>query len=297
MWLLALSLALVASGPEAPWTLPPSVPPQLLEGSEALLGGEAPRRIVSLAPSATELLFALGQGGRAVGVTRYDDDPPEVKRLPKVGGFLDPNVEAVIALRPELVLAAPNRDVLPRLRRLVELGVPVLVLPGNALQDLWWATRALAPRLGPEAERRGAELLERLERELTLVRDRPRKGPRPRIAFVYGQAPLVLAGPGSLAHQLLELAGAANVVQIDRAYPLYSMERLVLDGPDLIVDASSEHGQGAGFWERHTNLDAVRQRRVVSLSGTSLMRVGPRMAEALRNLAAVLDDRRVSPIE
>lgn len=289
MLLSLLPLALVAAPAAAPWEQSPSVPPQLLEGPAARLGDAPPRRVVSLAPSATELVFALGEGARVVGVTRYDDEPAEVRSLARVGGFLDPNLEAVLALRPELVLAAPNREIRPRLERLVELGVPVLVLPGNALQDVWWSTRALAPRLGPAAEERGRALLARLERSLVEVRDRPRAARRPRVALVYGQEPLVLAGPGSFAHQLLELAGAENVVRIERAHPIYSMEQLVVDAPELVIDATSEHGRGLGFWEGQLGLDAVRNGRVHALTGTALLRAGPRVAEALRELAKRVD--------
>ena len=280
---------ILAAAPPAPWLLPPSLPPQLIEAHNSKRGSEPPERIVSLAPSATELVFALGEGRRVVGVTRYDDEPAEVQKLPKVGGFLDPNIEAVLALRPSLVLAAPNREIRPRLERLAELGVPVLVLPGNALQDLWWSTKRLAPVLGSDAEARGGELLAAVESALTKLRDRPRPAARPRVALVYGQAPLVLAGPGSLAHQLLELAGAQNVVSIERAYPVYSMEQLVVDAPEFILDASSEHGANASFWTGHPVLDAVRHGRVVKLTDSSLLRVGPRIAEALRLIAAAID--------
>lgn len=294
---LGLALLLAAAPAGAPWDQAPSLPPQLLGGSEPLLGPTAPQRIVSLAPSATELLFALGEGQRVVGVTRYDDEPSAVKRLPKVGGFLDPNVEAVLALRPELVVAAPNREVRPRLERIVELGVPVLVLPGNALQDVWWSTRALAPRLGPEAEKRARVLLERLESELLALRDRPRSGPRRRVALVYGREPLVLAGPGSFAHQLLELAGAENVVRGERAHPIYSMEQLTVDAPELILDATAEHGPSARFWERYPGLEAVRRGRVHAFTGTALLRAGPRVVEALRVMVRYVDAASASPIE
>lgn len=287
--LVPMLLGLAVAEPVKPWTAPPTMPPQHIDPPGAKGPRAPPRRIVSLAPSATELVYALGAGARVVGVTRYDDDPPEVKSLPKVGGFLDPNVEAVLALRPDLVLAAPNRENRERIERIAELGVPVLVIPGNALQDLWWATRALAPLLGPPAEAAGEALLSRLEDELVRVRDRPRPGPRRRVAFAYGQEPLVLAGPGSLAHQLLELAQATNVVRIQRAYPVYSVEQLVVDAPELIIDASSAHGHRAEFWTRFRMLDAVRQNRVITLTGTSLMRVGPRIGEALRALADAID--------
>ncbi len=289
MLVVLLSACLLAAGPEEPWKLPPSVSPQLLEGPVAKLGKDAPARIVSLAPSATELVFALGQGARVVGVTRYDDEPPEARALPKVGGFLDPSVEAVLALRPNLVLAAPNREIRPRLQRLVDLGVPVLVLPGNALQDLWWSTHRLAAVFDLETRARGHKMLDSLERELIAIRDRRPKATRPRVALAYGQAPLVLAGPGSLAHQLLDLAGASNVVKIERSYPVYSMEQLAMDAPEIILDASSEHGADASFWTRYRVLDAVRHGRVVPLTSTSLLRVGPRIGEALRSLADAID--------
>jgi ABC-type Fe3+-hydroxamate transport system substrate-binding protein len=142
---LALLLALASSPPApttasppasptsaAPWTAPPSFEPRWLSARPA----RAPQRIVTVAPSLTELVFALGAGARVVGVTQFDDFPPEVTRLPRIGGFLDPSVERILELRADLVIAAPNASNRVPLDRLVALGVPVLVVPGNGFADL-----------------------------------------------------------------------------------------------------------------------------------------------------------------
>ncbi|HET6346270.1 MAG TPA: helical backbone metal receptor, partial [Myxococcota bacterium] len=123
-----------------------------------------PRRIVSLAPSVTELLFALGAGDSVVGVTRYDDFPPEVNRLPKVGGFIDSDAEAVLALRPDLVVAVRTSGGRGRLDTLTRLGAQVVTVSDGSLDDLWQTLRTLGQRLGRVDA--AVALRRRIEREL-----------------------------------------------------------------------------------------------------------------------------------
>jgi iron complex transport system substrate-binding protein len=266
----------------------PSIEPSFLLGTEAKLA-PVPQRIVTVAPSATELVFALGAGDRLIGVSRYDDYPESAKSLPKVGGFLDPSVEAIIALRPDLVVAVPNAGNRPPLERVARLGVPVLVVPGNSIADIFHATRALAPLLGKDAPSKAERLIVDLERGLAEVAKDAEKRPPPRVAFVYGEVPLVLAGPGSFADAMLRVLNAKNVIEEGPSYAQYSMEKLVLDAPEVIIDATEGHQAGDNrVWSRFASIPAVKNNRVYYVGLGDVLRPGPRIVEGMRRIAVLI---------
>jgi iron complex transport system substrate-binding protein len=249
-----------------------------------------PKRIVTVAPSVTETIFGLGAGERVIGVSRYDDFPLSVKSLAKVGGFLDPNLEAIVALAPDLVVGVPNAGNRPILERIAKLGTPVLIVPGNALSDLVHAARAIAPVLGGDAGDKAEKMIAEVERDLTVLADRSRAAKKPpRVAFVYGASPLVLAGPGSFAHSILELANAKNVAIDGGAYPQYSLEKLVELGPEVIIDASELHESKASApWAKMAAIPAVKNQRVYSVPLGDVLRPGPRIAEGFKIIVDLL---------
>lgn len=301
---VVVALVSMASGPalagEA-WRGPPSFEARFLGRRPA----RPPARIVSVAPNVTELIFALGAGGRVVGVTRYDDYPPEVTALTRVGGFLDPNPEVILGLAPDLIIAAPNASNRGVLDRLAALGTPVLVVPGNSFADLFYALDAIGDALGGGAAAKARDLERRLSVEVEAIRALIRGRTTPRVAVVYDRQPLVLAGPGSFADTLLGMVGAQNVVKVEVEYPSYSREQLLLDAPEVIIDASSVHwalktgtstsslralpldGRDAdsAFWAQAASVPARRPPRVFVVQGTALLRPGPRLISALRELA------------
>ncbi|MCI0570385.1 MAG: helical backbone metal receptor, partial [Myxococcaceae bacterium] len=194
------------------------------------------KRVVTLAPSLTETVLKVGKGALLVGVSRYDE-APEVKSLPRVGGFLDPSVEGVIALRPDLLLVAPSPGNRQPVERMAELGVPVLVVPMHTIAETVAGLRAVGAALGARGE---AEALVRdFEATRARIRQQTKRRPAPRVLFVYGFEPLVVAGPGSFAHELLADAGARNVAaDANQPYVVYSMERALAARPEVVVDAS-----------------------------------------------------------
>lgn len=282
----ALLLGLLLGAP--PWSAPPSVAPQWV-GDARPAPGVAVERVVTVSPSATEILFALGLEERVVGVSRFDDRPPRVKELPKVGGFTDPNVESIVALRPDLVVAAANAENRPALEAVSKLGIPVYAVPGNTFADVFAATRGLAEILGPEVEAEAESVLSRLRRQVEALEARDTKD-RLRVLVVFARAPLIVAGPGSLADSALDLLGVKNVAEgARRAYPHYSPEMLVAARPDVIVDATGAHGaQQPAPWAGLDVVPAVKRGRVVSLDLAVLLRPSPRFVEGVKALDAAL---------
>lgn len=279
----------------AGWGLLPaaSAPPGPEYVGDARPPGEV-RRIVSLAPNLTEMIFSLGAGGRVVGVTRFDDFPPEVAKLPKVGGFIDPSLEAILALRPELVVCVPNPMGRDRMEALTRMGVAVLVLPDYRLDDIFVNVSFLGKLLnaGEQAEAIAACLrgrLDGLKRRTTALS-------RPKVLWVYGKKPLVVAGSETFADELLRVAGGENVVgQSAVRYPTLPMEEVIRLAPQVIIDASMNGTAGetspeeaTTFWARWAILPAVKTGRVHGFDSALWFRPGPRIGEGLERLFDVL---------
>jgi iron complex transport system substrate-binding protein len=249
------------------------------------LGPQAPalvRRVVTLAPSLTDTVLALGAGDVLVGVSRFDERP-EVRALPRVGGFVDPSVEAVAALKPDLVLVQPSPGNRGPVEALATLGIPVLALRLASVDDVLAGLRATAATLGHRE--RGDALARALEATRAEVRARALGLPPVRVLFVYGFQPLVVAGPGSFADELLADAGGTNVAKdAGRAYPVWSVERALSSKPDVVLDASD----GASGQDVLRGLPGLGEARWVALPSPALLHPGPALGEGLQELFLLL---------
>jgi iron complex transport system substrate-binding protein len=280
---IALAAALVACLPAGPAA---AVEVPAARGEPAWLGPRPPARpvrVISLAPSLTDTVIALGEVGRLVGVTRYDASP-EVKSLPRVGGFLDPSPEAVLGLRPDLVLWLADGGALPAVRRIADLGVPVLALPVVGVPDVLRAAREIGAALGNPAA--GERLASELDLAVRAAEARAAALPRRRVLLVIGREPLVVAGPGSYPDALLRIAGGENVVKGNRPWPIYSLEKAVADDPDLVIDAAVN--EPADAIRRLSAIPAVKAGRVARLPDDRVLRPGPQLPAALRQLQSAM---------
>ncbi len=250
----------------------------------------SPRRVVSLAPSLTDMVAALGEAGRLAGVTRYDD-APEVRGLPRVGGFLDPSPEAVLALRPDLVLWLADGGSFPAVRRIAALGVAVLAVPVVDVPDVLACARLVGAALGNAAA--GERLARSLEEAIERTARRAAALPRVRVLMVVGREPLVVAGPGSYPDALLRIAGGANVAEGDRPWPIYPLEKAVAANPDLVLDAAAN--EPAEGMARLVAIPAVRAGRVARLPNDDALRPGPRLVRALDQLLRALHPEAATP--
>jgi iron complex transport system substrate-binding protein len=254
------------------------------------LTGTAPQRIVSLTPALTEILFAVGAGDRVVGVTQYCDFPPEAKAKPKVGGYVNPSVEAVLALKADLVLVSPgpgNRDSALALRR---AGLRLEIVPAETLEESLAAIESVARFVGDETA--GRDLAAAVRVRLDAVAKRVAGEPRVRTFFCIQTDPIIAAGRDTLPSQLLELAGGSNVVSALR-YPRLDVEAVAGAKPELILQSRMDlanddaHVEDA-FWKRWPSILAVARGRIVVLPDDLTLRPGPRVADAAEELAAIL---------
>ncbi len=263
-----LALGLLAAGPAEP----PAV---------QALGPPAPavvRRVVTLAPSLTDTVLALGARDVLVGVSRFDERP-EVRTLPRVGGFVDPSVEAIVSLKPDLVLVQPGAGNRRPVETLASLGIAVVALRLGSVDDVLVGLRATAQALG--RVERGEALARTLEETRQRVRRRSAGLPAVRVLFVYGFQPLVVAGPGSFADELLRDAGGTNVAEeAGRPYPVWSVERALGSTPDVVLDATRGMEGGSGLRE----LPGLRSARWVTLPSPALLHPGPALGQGLEEL-------------
>ncbi|MGH7895576.1 MAG: ABC transporter substrate-binding protein, partial [Candidatus Binatia bacterium] len=242
-------------------------------------------RVVTLAPSATETVFALGAGERVVGVCAQCDYPEAAARVPKVGGYLTPSVEAVLGARPDLVVAVPSPGNREAVRAIERAGVRVLVVQDRMLDDLWTSIGSIADVLGIPAA--GGRLVADVQGRLDAIRVRVASQPRVRVLLVVGHSPLIVAGGGTLQGELVEVAGGTNVAaDVGAAWPQISLEVVVARAPEVILDAAmgTEAG-GRELFAALSTVPAVVHGRIVTVPPDVLFRAGPRVPEAAAALA------------
>ncbi len=260
-----------------------------------------PRRIISTAPSITETLFALGLGDRVVGVTTFCRYPPEARTKPKIGSYLRPDVEAILALRPDLVIV--EKSMFRRALASPQLKLPVLEVDDATIEGVFDSIRAIGRAAGVAG--RSSELVARIRSELDVLR---RSGPGrapPTVLFIVGRTPgriedLIAAGRGSYISELIALAGGKNILDDAAApYSKIGVEQILARNPDVILDMGDMAAAGsetAGrprqdvqrLWQRFKTLKAVQQGRVYSVDSDVFMIPGPRLAEAARRIAELL---------
>jgi len=256
-----------------------------------------PRRIVSLVPAATEMLFAMGAGDRVVGVGSYDHFPPEVETRTRLGGLIDPNIEVLLTLRPDLVIAYDTQTDLRA--RLARAAIPTFRYVHRGLPDITDTIRALGARVG--SERAAEALASGIEDRLETIRARVSGQPRPSTLLVMGREAgslrqIVASGGYGFLHDMLVAAGGADAVaDIVRENVQVSTEMLLERGPDVIIElhygselSRAQLGQERTVWNRLPAVPAVRTGRVYLLEGNDLVVPGPRVADAVERFARVL---------
>ncbi len=275
--LLALALAAAAAA-SAPKSASSPEPP----------ASEPARRVVSMNPSLTRIVVALGARDVLVGIDDFSARAePDLASLPRVGGLYSPSLEAVVALRPDLVALVPSLEQRDFRRQLEALDVPVLVLDPVRFDEVLHSIAALGARVGRADAARAR--IDEIRRTCAAVRRATAGFPRPRTVFVLQREPLFVVGSGSFLDEMIALAGGQNLgAALDETWPRSSLEWLVAAAPDVILDSDDDAQPAAEFWARWPSLPAVRERRVVALEEGVVTLPGPDLDRALRTIARAL---------
>jgi iron complex transport system substrate-binding protein len=250
------------------------------------------QRIVSLTPSVTEMLFAIGAGDQVVGVSQYCDYPPQVARLPRVGSFLTPNLEAIVALRPTLVIGIGLSSETREVRALREMGSDVMLVKDESVGEIEDGIRAIGDRIGRANEARA--LVASLDAQINRVREQIASMPRDRVLMLVGHEPLIGVGAGTFLDDLLTLANSDNLAaSTGQQWPKLNAEFVIAMRPDIILDGQmgSDPASPARYWERYSSVPAVRNHRVYGYPQDPILHAGPRIGTSLHMLAAMIHPR------
>lgn len=266
----------------------------------AALAAAQPRRIVSTAPSITEMLYAVGLGDRVVGVTTYCHYPPQARLKPKIGTYTEPSLEQIAAARPDLVVIQKNPIQLAA--KLERLNLKVLEVSHDTVDEVYVSIQRIADAAGVGAA--GRKVNDRIRSALAVVQKRVAVRPRQRMMFIVGRAPsriedLIAVGRASYLNGIIEIAGGDNVFKNAMApYPKIGMEEILSRNPQVIVDmgdmsdtegVTAAHKQATvKLWSKYSGVEAVRVGRVFAVASDIFTVPGPRMAEAAKAFAEML---------
>jgi iron complex transport system substrate-binding protein len=256
-----------------------------------------PQRIVSTAPSITETIFALGIGDRVVGVSQFCNYPPEVQKLPKVGSYIRPDAEAIARLAPDLVVLERNSSEVTE--RLNTLHIAFVEVPHSTLEDIFTEIQIIGKAAGvPD---RGASLVAQIKSALDAIRSKSKAMVSPHTLVIVDRQQgtlnnLIAVGPSNYVNQILEIAGATNVLAKPGIpqYPHISLETVLRENPDVIIDLSGTQETEAArrasraatlaLWGQYWELAAVRNGHVYAGTTDSLVVPGPRTPIATQRL-------------
>ena len=257
---------------------------------------ESPRRIISLAPNITEILFALGLGDRVVGVTSFCDYPEEAKKKTKIGGMSNPSLEEVVSLKPDIVVMTTDGNPKEFEERLRSLKIKTYVVKTLRFSELPQAIREMGDLL--DSKDTANSLASRIETSLKrLNTGRQDKSithiQRKKVLFIIWPEPLIVAGPGTIMDDAITLLGHDNIAsKAKTAYPKYSVEEIIHQVPDVIIIGKGHANMqevSATLLKKLKRVPAVKNNRVY-FAGDSLYRLGPRVIEGIEEIAPYLKE-------
>lgn len=275
-----LSLICIGSFAEA------SYPLKVIDDLDNLVMiSEKPQRIVSLAPSHTEILFALGVGERLVGRTDFCDFPLDVQQISSIGGYSQPSIETIMAVQPDLVLASFGNP-LELLDQLRDFGIPVLGYDSQTLDDTLKLIWEIGKVTGSEEE--AAQLILEIKERISVITKLVSTADKPLVFWEIWHDPLYTAGPNTFIDDLITLAGGINVAA-DAAisWPTYSLEVLLIKNPEVYIINQGHSQEIDNIAQRpgYSQLKAVQNNRVYLIDSNTVNRPGPRLIDGLEEIA------------
>lgn len=246
-----------------------------------------PERIVSLAPSTTELIYALGAGDKVVGVTDFDSYPPEVEDVEKVGGFKGPNIEAITAQKPDVIFAS-NLSGQEEMESLENMGIPVIVLEAKNMDQIYESIKVMGQITG--SEEKGEEIIKDMEAKIEEIKDKVKELPKVDVFYLVSFDGNWTAGKGTFIDELISLAGGKNIAEEVDGWVQYSMEELVEKNPDVII--TSPHAGDIDDLKNtvgYKDTEAVKNDNVFVISNDDIIaRASNRIVLGLEEIAEFL---------
>ncbi|MGD0552354.1 MAG: cobalamin-binding protein [Sedimentisphaerales bacterium] len=252
------------------------------------------QRIVSLSPNLTEIVFALGLGDRVVGVSNNCDWPVEAKQKPKMGTFWQPNTEAIIAAKPDLVVCESflqHKEVAETLKR---VGLPVVSLHAESIEELYNAITQIGSAAG--CSDKAEPLAAKIKSELNQIRIKASSAKKVKVLWVMETEKLRVAGIKTFINEIIELAGGQNVIApTGDQYPSVGTETILTSGAEVIIqsamgteDITKQQEAADKFWNRFANLPAVKDKKVYVIEADTVLRLGPRLPDGAMAVAKLL---------
>jgi iron complex transport system substrate-binding protein len=249
------------------------------------------KRIVSLAPSLTEILFDLGLNEEIVGVTNFCDYPEGVLNKPRIGGFVNPNIEKIVSLKPDLILGTRDGNRIETIHRLNDLGFSVYVVNPKGFDGVIKTIQNIGEIVArkDESKRIIRNTITRKENIVGLTQSLP----KPKVFFQVGNAPIITVGRGALADDLISLAGGKSISEDELVnYPLYSIETILSKAPEIIIMSSMESKKDYSnlikWWQNWKSIPAVKKNTIYVVDSNLVDRPTPRMVEGLEALAKMI---------
>lgn len=270
------------------------------EGKDRLLTDETGRkvkipypakRIISLAPSITEILFALGLNEEIAAITNFCDYPEAVLGKPRIGGFVNPDTEKIVSLKPDLIIGIRDGNRMDTVHRLNDFGFPVYLIDPKGFDGVLGTIKNIGDVVGREKESRRLikELVDKRENMITLTRSLS----KPKVFFQVGDVPLITVGKGTLADDLIRLAGGRSISENELvSYPSYGIETILARAPEIIIMTSMEskkdHMNLVKKWQNWKSIPAVKMNAIYVIDSNLVDRPTPRIAEGLEALARII---------
>jgi len=269
----------------------PSFPLKLIDdaGREVEVKKE-PERIISLAPSNTEILFALGLGDKVVGATDFCDYPEEAKSKDKIGGFSDPNIEKIIELKPDLILGTGMHQKI--IQQLEDVGLTIFILDPKGIDDVLKSIGTVGTLTGQTdaSEKLVTEMNEKINEVKGKVADLTNEQ-KPLVYYEVWNDPIMTVGPGALMYEIIEMVGGQNIAaDFKEEYPQLSLEVLIEKDPQVIIASAGSMSAPGKVKERKgwEDISAVKEGKVYIIDEDKVVRAGPRIADGLMDVARII---------
>ncbi len=244
------------------------------------------QRIVSLAPSITETLFAIGAGNQIVGVTDYCNYPPEAKMKQRVGGIINPNIETIVGLKPDLIVLSMEGNVREDFNKLTSFGIPVFVTNPRNLNGIYKSIEQLGTLTGKTEN--AQQLVHWLQSRTDSIAKMVAQVKKRAVLFFVSLQPIIVVGKNTFLAELIELAGGINTAsKATSTYPTYSREAVLKDNPDVLIfmsDVLSDPAKLIQLYPEWSKLKAFRQKTIFRIDADIVSRPGTRAVDGLEAL-------------